>query len=89
MLPEYQSLLLEQQVAKHANAALHVRETSLRLSDDQREVILSRYVEHYCHDDVQWVESSHRVSVTDMLNWLIAHGEPHTQVQGNDTSRTD
>ncbi|CAI8764823.1 CopG family transcriptional regulator [Pseudomonas sp. IT-P253] len=88
MPPKYQSLLLEQRVEKHANAALHVRETSLKLSDDQREVILSRYVEHYSHDDVEWVESSHRVSVTDMLNWLTSHGEPQAQVQGNDTSRT-
>lgn len=84
-----QSLILEQRVAKHANAVLHFRETSLQLSDDRREVILSRYIEHYSHDGVQWVERSHRVSVGDMLNWLIAHGEPQTQVQSNDTSRTD
>jgi hypothetical protein len=82
MPPEYQSLMLEQQVAKHSNADLHVRETSLKLSEDQREVILCRYVEHYSHDDVQWVESSLRVSVTDMLNWLIAHGEPQPPIQG-------
>ncbi|WP_449432666.1 hypothetical protein [Pseudomonas putida] len=89
MPPKRQSLILEQRVAKSPNAALHLRETSLQLSDDQREVTLSCYSEHYSQDGVQWIERRHRVSVTDMLNWLIANGQPQTQVQGNETSRTD
>ncbi|APC17676.1 hypothetical protein BLL42_18785 [Pseudomonas frederiksbergensis] len=84
MTSERQSLILQQRVVKHANANLHCREVSLRLSSDQREMILTRYIEHYSPDGLQWVERSHRVPVTDLLRWVIEQGEAQTLVQGGD-----
>lgn len=86
MSSERQSLILQQRVVRHANANLHCREISLRLSGDQREVILTRYTEHYSPDGLQWVERSHRVPVTDLLRWVIEQGEAQTLVQGSDAS---
>ncbi|MCU1751835.1 hypothetical protein [Pseudomonas sp. 6D_7.1_Bac1] len=86
MTSERQSLILQQRVVKRADAGLHCREVSLRLSSDQREVILTRYTEHYSPDGLQWVERSHRVPVSDMLRWVIENGEAQTLVQGGDAS---
>ncbi|MFJ2365812.1 hypothetical protein ACIPIN_19255 [Pseudomonas sp. NPDC087697] len=86
MISERQSLILQQRVVKRADAGLHCREVSLQLSSDQRELILTRYTEHYSPDGLQWVERSHRVPVTDMLRWVIEHGEPQTLVQGGEMS---
>lgn len=86
MISENQPLILQQRVVKHANANLHCREVSLQLSSDQRELILTRYTEHYSPDGLQWVERSHRVPVTDLLRWVIENGEAQTLVQGGDAS---
>ncbi len=86
MSSERQSLMLQQRVVKHANANLHCREVSLRLSSDQRDMILTRYTEHYSPEGLQWVERSHRVPVTDLLRWVIEQGEPQTLVQGGEVS---
>lgn len=86
MISENQPLILQQRVVKHANANLHCREVSLRLSSDQREMILTRYTEHYSPDGLQWVERSHRVPVTELLRWVIEQGEPQTLVQGGEVS---
>ena len=78
------SLILEQRLVRRANAALHCRETSLHLSTDCEELVLRRYIEHYSHDGVQWVESTHRVRVSALLKWMITHGQPHTLTQNDD-----
>lgn len=84
MPPDNSPMILEQRLVKRANAALHCRETSLRLSDKGDEVVLSRYIEHYSHEGVQWVESKHRVRVSALLKWMISHGEPQTLSQGKE-----
>ena len=78
------ALILEQRLVKRANAALHCRETSLRLSGDRSELVLSRYIEHYSHEGVEWVESTHRVTVSALLKWMITHGEPQTLKQNKE-----
>ena len=78
------SMILEQRLVKRANAALHCRETSLRLSDKGDEVVLSRYIEHYSHEGVQWVVSTHRVRVSALLKWMTSHGEAQTLTQDGD-----
>ena len=60
---ENPAMILEQRLVKRANAALHCRETSLRLSSDRDTLVLSRYIEHYSHEGVQWIESTHTVPV--------------------------
>ena len=65
-------LLLEQRLNRRANSGLHCSETSLRLTDDERELVLSRYIELYRPEGVEWVERSHRISVNALLRWIIA-----------------
>ena len=68
-------LLLEQRLNRRANSGLHCSETSLRLTDDERELVLSRYSEHYGPALVRWIERSHTVSVSELFRWLVANGE--------------
>lgn len=69
------SLTLHQRMTRHDEANLHCREITLRLSADCRQLVLSRYTEHYGPAVVRWIERSHTVSVSELLRWLVAHGE--------------
>lgn len=71
-------------MVKRTRTALHCRETSLQLSDDEDELVLSRYIELYSPDGMQWVERSHRVSVNALMRWMIAHGQPQPVLHGED-----
>ena len=81
---ENPAMILVQRLVERANAALHCRETSLRLSSDRDTLVLSRYIEHYSHEGVQWIESTHTVPVRALLKWMISHGEPQTLSQDKD-----
>jgi len=70
-----ESVVLQQQVTRQDPATLHCREITLRLSDDCRHLVLSRYTEHYGPALVRWIERSHTVSVSDLFRWLVANGE--------------
>ncbi|KPN93436.1 hypothetical protein [Pseudomonas nunensis] len=72
---ESKSLILQQRVTQNDSANLHCREITLRLSADCRELVLSRYTEHYGPALVRWMERSHTVSVSDLFRWLVANGE--------------
>ncbi|WP_213938483.1 hypothetical protein [Pseudomonas sp. dw_612] len=72
---EGKSLILQQRVTQNDSANLHCREITLRLSADCRELVLSRYTEHYGPALVRWMERSHTVSVSDLFRWLVANGE--------------
>ncbi|MDN3219336.1 hypothetical protein [Pseudomonas nunensis] len=72
---ESNSLILQQRVTQNDSANLHCREITLRLSADCRELVLSRYTEHYGPALVRWMERSHTVSVSDLFRWLVANGE--------------
>ncbi|OLF51772.1 hypothetical protein [Pseudomonas chlororaphis] len=78
------ALVLLQRVAKHGDASLQCREVSLRLSADQQHLTLSRYSEHYSPDGLEWVERQHRISVTELIRWVIRQGEPQVLVRGPD-----
>ena len=67
-------MILEQRLVKRANAALHCRETSLRLSDEGDELVLIRYIEHYSPGSGQWVEYSYSVPVCEFTQWIMANG---------------
>lgn len=69
------NLILQQRVTWHEPATLHCREITLRLSPDCRQLVLSRYTEHYGPAVVRWIERSHTVSVSDVFRWLVANGE--------------
>ncbi|MBH2031706.1 MAG: hypothetical protein I8H93_13015 [Pseudomonadales bacterium] len=70
-----ESVVLQQRVTRQDPATLHCREITLRLSDDCRHLVLSRYTEHYGPALVRWIERSHTVSVSDLFRWLVANGE--------------
>jgi len=72
---ESNSLTLQQRVIRDDPANLHCREITLRLSADCRQLVLTRYTEHYGQAVVRWIERSHTVSVAELLRWLVANGE--------------
>lgn len=72
---ENRRLILQQRVTQNDSAQLHCRKITLRLSQDCRELVLSRYTEHYGPALVRWMERSHTVSVSDLFRWLVANGE--------------
>ena len=75
MVSEGNSLTLQQRVIQHDPATLHCREVTLRLSPDCRQLVLTRYTEHYGPALVRWIERSHTVSVAELFRWLVANGE--------------
>jgi hypothetical protein len=75
MVSEGNSLTLQQRVIQQDPATLHCREITLRLSEDCRHLVLSRYTEHYGPALVRWIERSHTVSVTELFRWLVANGK--------------
>lgn len=77
-------MLLEQHLVKSDTATLQCSETSLCLSDDRDEIVLTRYIEHYSLDDVHWVERTHRVPVSALLKWMMSQGEALTVRQSQD-----
>ncbi|RRV19977.1 hypothetical protein EGJ23_23040 [Pseudomonas sp. o96-267] len=69
------SLLLYQRIRNPDSLSLHCREMDVRLSDDQRHLILSRYIELYNGESTQWeIASQHQVRLTDLLRWITLHG---------------
>jgi hypothetical protein len=75
MVSEHNHLTLQQRVTRHDAAHLHCREITLRLSPDCRQLVLSRYTEHYGPAVVRWIERSHTVSLSELFLWLVANGE--------------
>ncbi|MHC8345930.1 hypothetical protein [Pseudomonas sp. RT6P73] len=75
MVSEGNNLILQQRMIRDDAANLHCREITLRLSPDCRQVVLSRYTEHYGPAVVRWIERSHTVSVSELFRWLVANGE--------------
>ncbi|MGR4039005.1 hypothetical protein FW796_06230 [Pseudomonas sp. 910_21] len=78
------ALMLLQRVTKLDDASLHCREVSLRMSEDQNHLILTRYSEHYSPEGMEWVERKHRVSVTELLRWVIEQGQPQSVERGEE-----
>lgn len=70
------SLQLYQRIRNPDALSLHCREVYLRLSDDRRHLVLSRYVELYVSECTQWeMISHHQVRLTDLLRWMILHSQ--------------
>lgn len=68
-------VILQHRVTWHDPLTLHCREITVRLSPDCRQLVLSRYSEHYGPALVRWIERSHTVSVSELFRWLVANGE--------------
>lgn len=74
-------LILQQRMTRDAEANLRCREITLRLSADCRQLVLTRYTEHYGPAVVRWIERSHTVSVSEVFRWLVANGEADVSQQ--------
>lgn len=81
MTSKRESLMLVQHMANQANATLHYREISLKLSADQQYLTLTHYSESYNPKDLEWVEFCHRVNVAELIRWMIEQGEPLERMQ--------
>ncbi|WP_248798992.1 hypothetical protein [Pseudomonas sp. MWU13-2105] len=75
MASEQRALILEQRLSKPAGSDLFCHEVSLRLSEDRRHLILSRYTEHYSPQGSQSVERHYQVPMDDALRWLVQRAE--------------
>jgi hypothetical protein len=79
----FEDLILHQRLSRDAEANLHCREITLRLSADCRQLVLTRYNEHYGPALARGIERSHKVSVSELLRWLVANGEEKIVSLGN------
>ncbi|MBV4551372.1 hypothetical protein HU742_009525 [Pseudomonas sp. SWRI102] len=71
-----EALVLHRRVKNLGQGALHCHEVELRLAEDGRHVLLSRYVERYRHDQAGLNAVQHyRVPVASVIRWMINHGE--------------
>ncbi|MGN8277084.1 hypothetical protein ACLEJQ_05870 [Pseudomonas sp. SMV71] len=71
-----QVLSLHRRMRTPAPDALHCREVELRLAEDGSHVVLSRYVEVYRHERGSRPSvRHHRVSLANMVRWMVDHGE--------------
>jgi hypothetical protein len=71
-----QPLVLHRRVKTLDQGALHCREVELRLAEDGRHVLLSRYVEWYDPEQAGLCATQHyRVPLASMIRWMIHNGE--------------
>lgn len=76
----HDALVLHRRTRAPNQASLHSREIELRLSDDGRHIVLSRYLELYSEPHSGWCSARHhRISLARMVRWMISHG---LEVQG-------
>jgi hypothetical protein len=71
-----QALVLHRRVKTLDQGTLHCREMELRLAEDGRHVLFSRYVEWYDPQQVGQCATQHyRVPLASMIRWMINNGE--------------
>lgn len=70
------ALVLHRRVKALSEQALHCREVELRLAEDGRHVLLSRYVELYRHEHISWCSiQHHQVPLVSIIRWMVDNGE--------------
>lgn len=68
-------LVLHRRIRTPDLASLHCRELELRLADDGRHLVLSRYTELYCEDRSIWgTTRDHKVPLVSLIRWVISQG---------------
>ena len=69
-------LVLHRRVKVLDRGMLHCRELELRLAEDGRHVLLSRYLELYSQAHVGECAIHHyRVPLASMIRWMVNNGE--------------
>lgn len=85
-----QAVVLQRITRRPTPATLHSREIELRLTDDGRYVMLSRYLERYGDPETAWCGvRHHRVPVARMIRWMISYGIAGAAFAETDGPRTD
>lgn len=70
------TLVLQRRIKQLGQDALHCRELELRLTEDGRHVLLSRYLELYCHEKASACSVRHyRVPLASMIRWMVDNAE--------------
>ncbi|NUT80140.1 hypothetical protein THH46_19950 [Pseudomonas sp. NA13] len=70
------TLVLQRRIKQIGQDALHCRELELRLTEDGRHVLLSRYLELYCHEKAGECSVRHyRVPLASMIRWMVDNAE--------------
>lgn len=70
------ALVLHRRIKVLSREALHCREVELRLAEDGRHVLLSRYVELYSHEQISWCTiQQHQVPLVSIIRWMVDNGE--------------
>ncbi|WP_058546797.1 hypothetical protein [Pseudomonas fluorescens] len=70
------TLVLQRRIKQIGQDALHCRELELRLTEDGRHVLLSRYLELYCHEKASECSVRHyRVPLASMIRWMVDNAE--------------
>ncbi|QXI36712.1 hypothetical protein [Pseudomonas xantholysinigenes] len=67
-------ILSQRATTRAGDAPLIIQQVSLELEQDQQQITLRRYFEHYGPDSGDWVEYRHSVSIRELEHWLMAHG---------------
>lgn len=71
-----EALVLHRRTRALDPGTLHCREVDVRLAEDGRYVLLSRYVELYRHEHVSWCAiQQHQVPLAKMIRWMVDNGE--------------
>lgn len=59
------------------------QEFCLGLSSDQSRIVLRRYFEQFSPANAQWVEYAHSIPATDLIHWIMTHGQLHIECSEN------
>ncbi|WP_194791328.1 hypothetical protein [Pseudomonas sp. UFMG81] len=74
------ALILNQRTSIRGNGAgLIVEQASLAKGDEQGQLVLRRYFEHYSPAHSEWVEYSHTVTASELIHWMMAKGRLHIE----------
>ena len=72
----HEVLVLHRRVKTLDRGVLHCRELELRLAEDGRHVLLSRYLELYSQEHAGECTVEHyRVPLASMIRWMVNHAE--------------
>jgi len=70
-------LVLHRRMRAPDPASLHCREIELRLDEDGRHLVLSRYTELYREERTAWCSiSHHHIPLVSVIRWMIENGTP-------------
>ncbi|MGH8450037.1 hypothetical protein [Pseudomonas sp.] len=84
-----QPLVLSQRTSvPEQDSPILFQELCLGLAHDQSRIVLRRYFEHYSPDTSRWVEYAHSIPTTELIHWIMTHGQLQIVCSENTPERT-